>query len=379
MSFSVNTRALPGLADLLGRRRDDLFTGADYVAKHTVIDQWDEGLLNSLRGTHEAVVAAIEEFLRAAAGQRADPYATGITRAEQYYVRTDADAAARLDLTIGGGSDRGGHPGLPQPTADQQLDTDSFADPSGSPGWPDIHDYRFDYEILDHKLDLISPTTWVREAVWKVTGWLAQVGLLDHPVDFMQDFLDQFAGDWAAFRGCADVWDALAAEVDFNAGCVDLGATRLATVWTGAAADNCDYAIDVFGNDLRQAAATIRDVATNYREVAEQMKELTQVIIAVVTVIIDCCVDEIASGLVGSEFVVLDEAPSIVRLVEKVYEARNIILAAIQTINGFVSGVGGGGFPLGMIGKVGPLRLTAVAGPHIPGDDRGGARSPIAA
>jgi hypothetical protein len=368
MKFSVNTAALAGLPALLDRRRDELLAGADYVATHTTISHWDQGFLNQLRGTHEAIVKAVEQFLHTAATQRADPYALAVSRADAYYTRTDLDAAARFDATLTASAGRDGYPGLPQPAADQGLGPAIFADATAAPGYPAVHDYRVDYEVIQHWWDWLSPTTYARDVVWRVTSVLTDLGLLDRPIDVMQEYFEQFAGDWAAFRTCADVWDAVAIQLDYESGAVRHGGDRTQLIWTGGAADACRLAVDVFGDDLHAAAGTLRAAAANYREVAEQMKQITEAIIAVVTFIVDFCADKALEALVpGSEILeFLDDTTDVARFLNKVWEARGLVLAAASAVTGFLTGTGDG-LTLAMLGKLGPLTLTGVGGLRLPG------------
>ncbi|HWB35211.1 MAG TPA: hypothetical protein VHA75_04210 [Rugosimonospora sp.] len=369
MKFSVNTTALAGLPGLLERRRDNLLAGAVFVDANTTITAWDQGLINQIRGTHERIVAEVTQFLRAAAEQRADPYADAVARAVAYYERTDIEAAARLDATMAAGRVQDGYPGLPQPQADAGLDATAFADSDCGPGYVAPHDYRFDYEVPTGGLDLLSPTSYARALVWEVTGFLAEYRLLDHPVDIMQEYLDKFAGDWATFRACADVWDSVANELDYVTRSLYFGESRTALVWTGEAAGRCEYALDVFGDDLHAAAGTLRAAAANYREVAEQMKKLTEAIIAAVTIICDYCADELANGLAPGVGEVLAAENLIVdarRLLLAINKAKSIVVGAVEAVDGFIAGTGAD-WPFGVLGNLGPLRLTPVAMPHLPG------------
>ena len=256
MKFSVNLTALPGLTELLYRRRDDLLAGQVFVNTHATLKIEQAGLLNYCLGSHREVVAAVGDFLAEAAHFRADYLGAAVASCVTYYQRTDVAAAAALDATYRSGR-IDGHPGVPQPSADQGLGPHIFDETSCSVGYPEPKDYHFEHPPIESMLDRASPTTQWREAVWEVTALLAKAGFLDKPVDIFGEFIEPLSGDWAAFRACADVWATVADRIGVNADWIGHGARVLPMVWTGNAATDCTVAVESFVADLRAAGVTI--------------------------------------------------------------------------------------------------------------------------
>jgi hypothetical protein len=374
MKLSVNLNALPGLTELLYRRRDDLVAGRVFVDAHTEIDSMHAGLLNICLGAHHEVVAAVDTFLTDAAQFRADYLGAAVAASVAYYRRTDASAAIALDASYRTGS-VGGYPGIPHPTADLGLGPDIFDEPTCSGGYPVPHDYRFDYQPIHSKLDLASPTTYVRGVVWQVTSWLADAGLIDRPIDILQEYVEPVTGDWAAFRRCADVWATVAAEVGSNADWIDHAARALPSAWTGNAASDCDTALETFVTDLRAAAGTLGNLAQTYRETAEQVKALTDLLITALTALIDTALEELASSKLGPEFAIAGAATNATRIARQAYRCREIVAAVAHLVEGAQSAIILVPSDFGVVGKAGPLRITALSTVHIPGDSvgRGGA------
>ena len=63
MEFSVNTKALVGLVDMLDRRGTDIGRVADYVNANSAL-QWGPGLLNHFQGTHAQIGRDVYAFLQ---------------------------------------------------------------------------------------------------------------------------------------------------------------------------------------------------------------------------------------------------------------------------------------------------------------------------
>jgi hypothetical protein len=117
MEFSVNTRALSGLADMLDRRDHNLRQAADYLAEHNTL-QYGPGLLNLLSGAHDQVIKEVDGFLRRASSNYLHQYSFGINQAIEDYDQTDAAANARVDAILPA---RKAVPSGPTHQADQSL------------------------------------------------------------------------------------------------------------------------------------------------------------------------------------------------------------------------------------------------------------------
>jgi hypothetical protein len=361
MEFSVNTDALPGLAKMLDRRHDDLVNTRDYVAKYTAIAPQGQGILNSALGTHAEIVAAVEEFLLRAANARAARYSDSVSSSEDYYLRADLSAAAKLDSTYDGGSDAA-PAGPGQRLANQNWGPEVFDDTSPNPGLPAPHDYHRDFEIFQDPTDAFSPTTYVRGLVWQASSLLVKLGVLDEPVDFFEEVCKPLVGDWAAFAACADVFANVATVLDFECGGVDQGANVLTQVWTGNAAHACQYALDLFGFDLRRSAETVRGMAEMYKKTSEAVKEQSELYITQMTLLCDACLDviEICSGdEVAAGLTALSELEKFGRAVKEIIKIVNQVRDVIRlyTTAGKLFGS-----PVGVLTQSGPLTLTEISG-----------------
>ncbi len=294
-----------------------------------------------------------------------------------YYQRTDAAAAAALDATYRTGR-ADGHPGVPQPTADQGLGPHIFDETSCSVGYPEPKDYHFEHPPIESVLDRASPTTLWREAVWEVTAVLARAGLLEKPVDIFGEFIEPLSGDWAAFRACADVWTTVADRIGVDADWIGHGARVLPTVWTGNAATDCTVAVETFVADLRAAGTTIRNLAAAYIEAAELIREYRDLLIIELTALSDATLEAMIPG--APVFEVIGDARSVGKIIGHIRTCMKIISLCWHAVEAFHGATVLVPSDYGVIGEVGPLRLSALAAVHIPGNEvdngRANARSP---
>src|SRR6266516_2954461 len=121
MDFSVNPRALAGLADALDLRAHNLTGAATYLQANSSL-RFGAGILNELFQTHERVMDAVQTFLRHAGNDYAEQYAVGVGRAVASYRGSDQAASARMDASLPGMID----PSLPPHPADQSTGPESF-------------------------------------------------------------------------------------------------------------------------------------------------------------------------------------------------------------------------------------------------------------
>jgi hypothetical protein len=365
MEFSVNTTALPGLAKMLDRRHDDLVDCRDYISKNAQLGALDGGLIHQAAQAHRLIVAATEQFLMRAADERAGMYSVAVTGSVDYYNRTDASAAAALDVTYRQ-SDVGGNPTMSNRRANQSWGPEAFADLACSPGLPAPHDYRQDFTIVHSWMDALSPTTVARTYVWKASEILVMLGVLKAPYDILNSTVQPFVGDWSSFAACADVFATVATALDFETAGVNHGADVVHQVWTGNAADACQYALDVFGFDLRRSVDTFNQIAERYRACAETIKEQTEALDDLITVICDISIDILEAGVGAAPAIEWEEVGEIRRFVELVKKADGIVHTAMDAVAAFTHGLDGlnGSDGLGSA-DIGSLTLTAVADlPH---------------
>jgi hypothetical protein len=362
MKFSANLTALPGLAELLYRRRDDLITGRDFVARHAVLEPGEVGMLNACLGVHEEVVAAVSQFLGNAAHLRADYLGHGVAQCVNYYRTADISAATALDASYGSGY-ADGYP--PPPQADQSLGPQIFIDHACS-SYAEPRDYHDENRPIQSKLDWLSPTTDIREAVWQVTKWATDLHLMDHPTDTARELIEPFTGDWAAFRACADVWRTVGVEVGLQYASIERATQQLPRVWTGHAATDCDNALTLVGSDLRDAAGTLGNLALAYEETAETIKELTGLLITEYTVLGDTAISALLEQAAPLEKIAI-----IGKVVEHVERCAHLVSLAWHQVEIFRADAKLVRSEFGVVGKPGPLALHPLGTVHVPAPSTG--------
>lgn len=329
MSFSVNIKALVGLPAALNRREYDIDMARRYLATNTQIETFG---LADIHGVHERVIAAISAYL----GNLNDVYASvdaqRIRDAVAAYRSSDLRAATRADATI-----IGLPPGLPQRppiTADERAYDSSIFDDRRTPTamlTPPTSHYA-DYPYKPSWSDVFSPTTVARDVVWKVTGFLASIGLLDRPIDPLDEFVRPFVGDWAGLLRSAEVFAHLGEMLPQESSCVSDSSLVLGTVWTGNVADMCAVNLGAFASSLTDAFPPLSLLTTKYQQVAKGVLDNANIMETLVTNMID-----IAGGLALAEtalggFEVWDASSQVrdfVRTVEVAIEVINNVLDLI--------------------------------------------------
>src|SRR5258705_2769474 len=224
MEFSVNTSALVGLSDLLDRRWTDFESGRAYLKNNAHFSVLNKGILNAIWGKHQNIVDECDASLPSAAERFAGPCAVAVTEANVTYLHSDRNAVIRNDAAVPVASGPVGESASAATTADPSLDRSVFADPyCPTARLQPPPDHRGDYPYEMSYFDVLSPTTALRDVIWKVTGVAAMVGLLDRPYDIISEAVRPVSGDWARYRSCADVYDNVAQMVADAAACVDHG------------------------------------------------------------------------------------------------------------------------------------------------------------
>jgi hypothetical protein len=367
MSFSVNTDALPGLAQLMERRRQALRDGYNYLQGNTTIGFLGEGILNNLFGDHQQVVDAVGAFLDRAANDYAGRYSTAVTAATAYYRRTDASSAASLDASLAPLDDPGKH-GPTSPPANQGLGPDVFADPPQGHvnHYVPPHDYQADYDYDFLPPDVLSPTSDAREFIWQASKLLVDLGLLDHPFDIIEEAVKPLSGDWAAFGACRDVFKNLGDALIDQAGCIHAGAKRTDLVWTGNAADACAGGLDRFGGDLNRASGTLFEIAQMYGHTADEMKELGELLGSILTFVLDEAIDICIDAATDGEFVAF-EIPNLVEdFIRGIYRSRGAIRLAWDIARKFIEAGKLTTDDIGLIGNDHPMPEFTGTVPNLP-------------
>src|SRR2546430_7292510 len=326
MEFSVNTRALPGLADMWARRDHDLTRTADYLDAQSVL-QWGQGLLNAMFGTHERIIKEVDAFLRRAGGSYLHRYSLAVAGAVEDYRTSDLSANARVDAIL---------PGLPAPggqLADQTLGPEIFADPRKlvlkiPP------DFRGEFAYQPTWTDLLSPSTIDRDVIWSLTGVAAKLGLLPHPIDPYETFTLPLFGDWPGMARVSFALTQVAQAVSFVGERIDSGAVALDRVWTGHAASNCAEALGRFTLDLEDAEGILYELATMYHDVAVAAHDKAEALSVLVALVLDI------AGSLGVEAIVelVTDAPKVVAAASKIAQLIPDIQRIVESLHQIVEG-----------------------------------------
>jgi hypothetical protein len=326
MEFSVNTKALSGLAEMLDRRHTDLRKTADYLNAQSVLE-WGPGLLNNLRGAHQQIVTETYAFLRRAADSYLFQYSGAIDAAIQDYNSSDLAANGRVDAILPGAANQT-VPALP--SADPTLGPDIFDDPAKlvlkiPP------DYRADFPYEPSWFDQFSPTSWGRDVIWRITSFATTLGVLDHPIDPAEAFTLPLCGDWPGLERYSFALKQAAQALSFVGQRVDSGAVIQDRVWTGHAATNCATALGRFTLDLKDAEGILLALAGDYHDLAVAARDKGRALASMVCVIGDIV------GSFGLELIF--EAP---RVIEAAEEAATVLPDIVHGIEGLHATIEGG-------------------------------------
>lgn len=318
MDFSVNARAVAGLADALDLRAHDLTRAGSYLQVNSRLT-FGAGLINELAQTHEHAMSAVQTFLHHAADDDLEAYSRGVSAALRAYATTDAGASARLDATLPGVLD----PSTPAHLADQSVGPEIFADPACLT-FPDPPDFEAAHRYEPDLVDLLSPATIPRDVVWLVTSALAEIGVLPGPCDPFETFVRPICGDWAGFDRTAFALTQVAKALDFVSGRVDQEATGLDRVWTGNAASSCRSVLRQFAHDLLPASDVLTSLADDYQQVAAEAQKKGEALAEVVTLLVDIC------GSLGVEVALeigveaVADMPKLIRTGTEIMEAMGL-------------------------------------------------------
>jgi hypothetical protein len=315
MDFSVNARAVAGLANALDLRAHDLTRTAGYLQAHSRL-AFGAGLINELAHTHEHAMSTVQTYLHRAGNDYAEEYAHGVDGALRSYTATDLSASARLDATLPGVVDASVSVHL----ADQSAGPEIFADPACLV-LAEPPDFEAQHPYEPEPLDFLSPSSIPRDTIWSVTSLLANVGLLPGPCDPYQTFVRPLCGDWAGLARTAFALTEVSRALAYVSGRVTQEATGLDRVWTGNAASNCRSALHHFALDLLPAADVILSLAQDYQQVADAARKQGEELATVVSLLVDVC------GSLGVEFALkasieaVTDLPKLQRTAEAVWDA----------------------------------------------------------
>lgn len=294
--FVVDPATLRGLSLLLDRLGEDGRAAAAHTAASTAIPWAGEGLINLLAGDHEEVREQVRGFFLDVDRRLAGPAADRVRQASADYLAADREAAAELAELGPPSTSPGAGPG---PRGDAFADR---ADPVRRLRPPADHEATYPHQ--PHWSDLASPGALLRDAIWGVTEAAAGLGLIDRAYDPYEWVLKPVVGDWAAVRGCADVFAGLAdAAADMSRN-LDGAASATAALWSGAGGAACAAHLSDAAGGLGGAQRPLRQVAEAYHRAAEAMNHLRNTLASLLNDIADAAIMAAASaavaGLAGS-------------------------------------------------------------------------------
>lgn len=378
MEFSVNSTALTGLVQMLDRRWQDYESGRSYLKGNAHFSVLSAGVLNAIYGTHQRIVNEIDAFLAAAAEGFAGPCSTAVAEANSLYRHSDRTAAARIDATVPAPSAAQPCPTAPAGAAgagaagraDPTLGPEIFTDPVCPSVWyQKPPDHRSDHPYQFSCFDAFSPSSWGREAIWKVTGLAAKFGVLDRPYDVLSEAVEPLCGDWAGFLACADVYDNIAGAIDDTVSCVAAGEHAVGRVWTGNAADACAQDLGTFTADLNTAVAPLHQTAATYRQVAEGVYLQAEAVAAILTMLLDNMIEKALEPLTGGAiepFEVMTEITDLMRVAEKIREVVALVNKARDVASATMDSASSGLSGFGVLTDRHPVRSFAPAVPTLP-------------
>jgi hypothetical protein len=359
VSFSVNIRALAGLPAALDRRSSDLETAQRYLLEYTKISTFG---LADITGVHQRVIAAISGYLVDLDSVYATTDASRIRAVISSYRGSDTRAAARADAAI-----IGLPPGLSQlppiSSDERSYDLSIFEDrrtPTESLIVPTSHYADYPYEPTWS--DVFSPTTVARDVVWRVTSYLASLGLLDRPIDPIEEFVRPFAGDWAGLLRSAEVFTHLGDALPQESACVTDAQQLVSTVWTGNVADMCTNSLAAFASSLTDGFPPLAALTDTYQSVAKGVVANANLMETVVTNLFD-----LAAGLlvdeIGGEMDLWGASSQLRNFVRTIRSGIDIVNNVLDIVNAWQSGSESAANKFGVLHSIGRLPAITPAPP----------------
>lgn len=293
MAFRYEKGALRQAATRLDDLQGWVGEARTYAEEHLPVHVLDEGVLNTMMFTHSSVESTTTDYLRDLQTLVGE-IATAFRQTDRTYRTVDTDRARVLDHMAGA---------LPAGEVERsKAETDfvpdyywtitNWTDPSvhltapdddpdiGGPDW----------------WDLLSPTAIINDAVWGVTEFAATIGLIDHPVNIIEELCKPISGDWNAFDRAGDALRHLGYFLDGAKTCFRGTGNSLDTAWEGNASDHArDYLYDLAA-DVDKAADEMRKAADGYEAAAESAKDYADALGEAVEV----CLDTASAALIAA-------------------------------------------------------------------------------
>ncbi len=296
MSFDVDVAALRGLPAVFDRLGDDARAGLTYLDTNTALE-YGPGFINKLTGKHEQAMLAVRDFVEDIAKYTAADTGSSLRQALDYYERTDEAAAEQLDRTFRGGGhlDRSQYASLYRAAGPSAV----FADPvEPQVSLRAVPDYNKDdaFQFEPQLWDMASPTSLTRDAIWGATWLGAKLGICDRAYDPYESLIKPLAGDWTGVRGCADVFDSLAAALGGMADNLRWAALGADQYWQGKAGTAFQAHVVGSARKLDVAAGPLIALAAEYRKTAEAMFEMGKVLGSLLSDLVDAAMIFVAAA-----------------------------------------------------------------------------------
>lgn len=300
--FTVDPGRLSGLAPALERLGEDALAGRKYVQDNTALTD-GEGWLNQLSGAHQVVVTHTRDWLRELYDPATLRFAGSVAHAIERYRTTDEEQAAHLDAA------QPSYASLADPPTHTRelyvgygartLFSEAFAPQER---YQPVPDYDADPAFRYHPqaTDVLSVAGAGRMIVIKATELMRDLGWLDRPYDPYEIAVKPVTGDWAGYRGTADVLRNVAEALTAMAENLSHYRLCLDECWHGNAATACGVHIDRLRRTLREAEAPLRTMADRYEEAAYGQAEFRSAIETLLGDLIDASLVLVAAIAAGT-------------------------------------------------------------------------------
>ena len=282
--FYVDPHRLKGLVRVLERVSDDTLRCLKVLSEVEELTE-TQGWLNELSGAHDGVMKEVKTWLRNLKDVAMKNSET-VRKAVEFYQATDTENAKRFDEE--------NFEGKEVRLSSYPFGLDEIPDPWGSviaadvpPGNDPFGYYEDPLEPLDdigtydeepafqvdpeyaNLLSLATDGMSHTDAIRTATGYAADLGILDKPVDPVPEMVEPVVGDWAAFRRCADTLDAISTSVYRMAWNLEIARRWMEPVWRGRAADEFVYYLGQVTDRMTDGSSILQDHAKQYKKAAE--------------------------------------------------------------------------------------------------------------
>ncbi|WP_100443976.1 hypothetical protein [Glycomyces xiaoerkulensis] len=342
--FQAEPGSIRDLGKLLGLQSEHADACRRYIIANTGL-QGGEGWLNQLSGAHDVLVDRTQTWFHEFGHYTLDAAESAVTDSADYYARTDEAAAEEFDVQLEGRPPADRLPSTPGYLFDDRARVGAFgetADPTGHLTEPDDYAAQGAWRWEPSLLDAFSAGSVARGTIMRATDFLSMIGLLDRAYDPYEFFLKPVTGDWAGFRGCADVYRNTAQACRNISGNLSHGRLGIPTVWSGNAADSCDSFIAEVCAALAPAAETLEAIADEYVNAAEGAFEFASAVGSILNEMVDSaakCLLAAGAGastgpvgwLVGGGIAVI-EGRQLVKCIQAAVDVWNTTNAVMSTV-----------------------------------------------